>query len=150
MSLILLMLSSAKPGCLFSAGLVILLSLLISSSILLVISCVKSLFWIFFGLRDGICRKLLGLKKSTAGGLDGWARNELMAPPLPWFPGLAVLLELVETSGTRPQGLLGAYIAMIPKADGDSTPLGQRSLSVLPVVYRLWASLRAWTLAKVG
>ena len=46
-----------------------------------------------------------------------------MAPPLPWFPGLAVLLELVETSGTRPQGLLGAYIAMISKADGDSTPL---------------------------
>ena len=31
---------------------------------------------------------------------------------------------------------------MIPKADGDSTPLGQRPLSVLPVVYRLWASLR--------
>ena len=33
-------------------------------------------------------------------------------------------------------------IAMIPKADGDSTPLGQRPLSVLLVVYRLWASLR--------
>ena len=31
---------------------------------------------------------------------------------------------------------------MIPKADGDSIPLGQRSLSVLPPVYRLWASLR--------
>ena len=32
---------------------------------------------------------------------------------------------------------LDAYIAMIPKADGDATPLGQRPLSVLPVVYRL-------------
>ena len=31
---------------------------------------------------------------------------------------------------------------MIPKADGDSTPLGQRTLSVPPVVYRIWASLR--------
>ena len=56
--------------------------------------------------------------------------------------GLAILLELVESTGTWPQGLLDAYIAMIPKADGDSTPLGQRPLSVLPVVYRLWASLR--------
>ena len=37
---------------------------------------------------------------------------------------------------------MDAYIAMIPKADGDSTPLGKRPLSVLPVVYRLWASLR--------
>ena len=39
-------------------------------------------------------------------------------------------------------GLMDDFIAMIPMADGDSTPLGQRPLSVLPVVYRLWASLR--------
>ena len=31
---------------------------------------------------------------------------------------------------------------MIPKADGDATPLGQCRLCVLPVVYWLWASLR--------
>ena len=31
---------------------------------------------------------------------------------------------------------------MIPKSDGDCTPLGQRPLSVLPVVYRVWASVR--------
>ena len=29
-----------------------------------------------------------------------------------------------------------------PKTDGDATPLGQRPLSVLPVIYRVWAS--AW------
>ena len=81
-------------------------------------------------------------KKATAGGLDGWAWNEIKALSLPWFSGLAILLELVESTGTWPQGLLDAYIAMIPKADGDSTPPGQRPLSVLPVVYRLWASLR--------
>ena len=34
------------------------------------------------------------------------------------------------------------FFAMIPQVDGDSTPLGQRPLSVLPVVYRLWDSLR--------
>ena len=31
---------------------------------------------------------------------------------------------------------------MIPKTDGDSTPFGQRPLSVLPIVYRVWASAR--------
>ena len=36
--------------------------------------------------------------------------------------------------------MLDAYIAMIPKTDGDATPLGQRPQSVLPVVYRYWAS----------
>ena len=62
--------------------------------------------------------------------------------PFPWFSGLAILLELVETSGVWPQGLLDAFFALIPKADGDSYPLGQRPLSALPVVYMLWASFR--------
>ena len=73
---------------------------------------------------------------SAAGGLDGWAWNEGKALPLPWFSGLAILWEMVEATGVWPQGLLDAQIAMIPKADGDSTLLGQRSLSVLPVVCR--------------
>ena len=30
---------------------------------------------------------------------------------------------------------------MIPKADGDATPLGQRPLSLLPIVYRVWVLL---------
>ena len=73
-------------------------------------------------------------KKSTAGGLDGWAWNEIKALPLPWCSGLAIFLDLVETTGTWPQGLLDASVAMIPEADGDSTPLGQR-----PVCSRLCA-----------
>ena len=60
----------------------------------------------------------------------------------PWFSGLAILLELVETTGVWPQGRLDAFFAMIPKATADSTPKGQRTLRVLPVVYSLWASLR--------
>ena len=81
-------------------------------------------------------------KKSTAGGLDGWAWNEIKALSLPWFVGLALVLRQIEAAGRWPQGLLDAYIAMISKAEGDSTPLGQRPLCVLPVVYRLWASVR--------
>ena len=60
----------------------------------------------------------------------------------PGFLVWLILLELVGTTGVWPQGLLDAHIAMIPKVDGDSTPPGQRLLSVLLVVYRLWASLR--------
>ena len=78
---------------------------------------------------------------SIAGGLDGWPWNLVEALPLSWLSGLAILLELVESTGVWPQGLLDAYIAMITKTDGDSTPLRQRPLGVLPVVCRLWASL---------
>ena len=41
-----------------------------------------------------------------------------------------------------PDGLLDANISMIPKTDGDATPLGQRPLCLLPIAYRLWASAR--------
>ena len=81
-------------------------------------------------------------KKATAGSLDGWGWRELKALPASWFDGLARILRLVEEEGIWPDGLLDAYIAMIPKTDGDATPLGQRPLCVLPVVYRIWASAR--------
>ena len=62
-------------------------------------------------------------KKSTASGLDGWAWNEVKALSLSWFVGLALVLRQIETVGRWPQGLLDAYIVMILKAEGDSTPL---------------------------
>ena len=68
--------------------------------------------------------------------------EEFKALPVAWFDRLASVLTLVEEEGVWPDGLLDAYIAMIPKADGDSTSLGQRPLCVLPIAYRLWASVR--------
>ena len=44
-------------------------------------------------------------------------------------------LILVEATAVWPQGLLDAYLAMIPKVDGDSTPLGQRLFCVLPLFF---------------
>ena len=57
-----LVVKDPQIGCLFSEGGVILLLLWISSWTLLVISCLKSLLWIFPGLRDGTCGRWLGLK----------------------------------------------------------------------------------------
>ena len=44
---------------------------------------------------------------------------------------------MVEAHGVWPEGLLDAKIAMIPQVDGDATPLGQRPLCVLLVIYRV-------------
>ena len=71
-------------------------------------------------------------KKSTAGGLDGWAWNEIKALSSSWFVGLALVLRQIETAGRWPQGLLDEFFAMIPKAGGDSTPLA----NVLYVSYQ--------------
>ena len=56
----------------------------------------------------------------------------------------------MKDTGVWPDGLLDAYIAMIPKSDGDATPIGERPLSVLPVFFSffvfglllVWFSLR--------
>ena len=68
--------------------------------------------------------------------------GSLKSFPVSWYDGLARILTKVEDTGVWPDGLLDAYIAMIPKTDGDATPLGQRPLSVLTVVYRVWGSTR--------
>ena len=62
------------------------------------------------------------MKKSTAGGLDGWAWNETKTMSSSWFAGLALVLRQIQSLGPWLQGLLDACIAMIPKADGDTTP----------------------------
>ena len=54
-----------------------------------------------------------------------------------WYDGLARILTKVEEVGVWPDGLLDAYIVMTPKTEGDATPLGQRPLSVLPIVHRI-------------
>ena len=48
-----------------------------------------------------ICCQVAKATKSTAGGLDGWASNELKALLLAWFSGLAPL-------GQRPLCVLPA------------------------------------------
>ena len=68
--------------------------------------------------------------------------RELKVLLVAWFDGLASILSKVEEIGVWPDGLLDAYIAMIPKTDGGATHLGQRPLRVLGVVYRIWASAR--------
>ena len=55
-------------------------------------------------------------KKPTAGSLDGWGWREFKALPVAWFDRLASIFTLVEEEGVWPDGLLDAYIAMIPKA----------------------------------
>ena len=60
-------------------------------------------------------------KSATAGSLDGWCWRELKVLPVAWYKGLARILTEVEDLGVWPDGLLDAYIAMIPKVVGDAT-----------------------------
>ena len=85
-------------------------------------------------LHDAVQRK-----QPTAGSLDVLGWWEFKAFPVAWFDIPAVVLTRVQEEGVWLEGVLDAYIAMIFKVDGDSTPLGHRSLCVFPVVFWLWA-----------
>ena len=81
-------------------------------------------------------------KTATAGSLDGVGWRELKSLPVPWFDVLARILAKVEELGVWPEGLLDACIAMIPKLMVMLLLWTQRPLSVLPIAYRIWASVR--------
>ena len=59
---------------------------------------------------------------------------------------VAKLLTLVEAAGQWPSDWLEAYVTMIPKAAGGSRPRDQRPITVLEVLYRIWAKgvVLAW------
>ena len=73
--------------------------------------------------------QVVRLGTATAGGLGGWGWRELKVLPVSWYDELARILSKVEDIGFWPDVLLDAYIAMIPKTDGDASPLA-RDLSV--------------------
>ena len=75
-------------------------------------------------------------KSATAGSLDGSVWRELEGVCL--FLGMMswlVFLPMVEDFGVWSDGLLDAYIAMIPKTDGDAIPLGQTASSVCSLLF---------------
>ena len=68
-------------------------------------------------------------------------RSRLLAPR--WVLGAGNPTEYCGNYCCLATGLHDVHNAMIPKVDADSTPLGQRLLCVLPVIFWLWASLRS-------
>ena len=53
-------------------------------------------------------------KSATAGSLDGWGWRELNVLPVAGYDELARIRTMVEDTGVCPDGLLDAYIALIP------------------------------------
>ena len=83
-------------------------------------------------LTSQILADVVRRKGATAGSLDGWDWRELKVLLAAWFDGLASILCKVEEIAVWPDGLLDAIFAMIPKTDGDATPLGQRASQCSP------------------
>ena len=91
-------------------------------------------------------RRLMAMRRSAM-GLDGWSLQDLRALPNPVLHWLAQLLTLIEEMGRWPTVLAQGYTSLIPKPREEG-PLGTRPLTVLSMVYRLWAGTRLWEVMR--
>ena len=85
--------------------------------------------------------------KCSAGGLDGWGTQELKltSPMAAYF--IAEMLNTIENGASWPKATLHAKAAFLAKEGDSLDPLNYRILSILPVIYRRWASMRLQHLA---
>ena len=79
------------------------------------------------------------IPRAKAQGLDACSPDDLKALPREAFDDLADVLTQVEAEGKWREGLSGAIVALPPKKD-DHGPLAQKPISLLPMVYKLWAA----------
>ena len=79
------------------------------------------------------------MRESAAPGMLGIPIAVWRSLPDDWMAAVARLLTLVETAGSWPQEWLHAYVTMIPKASGGTRPCDQRPITVLDIIYRVWA-----------
>ena len=85
------------------------------------------------------------LKSNTATGLDGWRPSEFKQLPNCLLSALLDVYKLCEISGHFPSSFYFSYTTLIPKGVSHA-PLSLRPITVLPVPYRIYASLRCQTL----
>ena len=90
---------------------------------------------------DEIRIKLNKIKDASSAGLDCWAAKDLKQLPRGILQYLTKFYDMVERHGYWPFALTQAAVTLIPKGEGVG-PLDQRPLSVLPIVYRVWAASR--------
>ena len=87
-------------------------------------------------------RETLALfKAGTSCGADGWRLPEIKALLLECLERLNQLYQAIETTGTWPQGIAEGLVTLLPKGEG-ARPFDLRPITVMPVIYRLWAATR--------
>ena len=93
-------------------------------------------------LRDEIYKM-----KESSPGLDGWSHIDLklLSHAAPWvIDSLCQLLSAVEQTGAWPSSIISGFTTLIPKSsETPETPTDLRPITVLSVLYRVWARIRA-------
>ena len=108
----------------------------------------SNIFCLFPHLHLVICTMFLGRNLSvTATGLDGWRAHEFKSLPDCLLTARLDIFHLSEQQGYFPSSFYHSYTTFIPKGPSRS-PLSLRPITILPVPYRVYASLRCQILLQ--
>ena len=80
---------------------------------------------------------------AKAGGADGLQTGDWVNWPIEHWIKLAQLLQLCEKLGQWPEQLKQAHVMLLSKGGQPVDKLQARPITVLPLVYRAWAKVRA-------
>ena len=92
---------------------------------------------------------LCTMRAAAAPGPRGIPLSVWEALPLAFLGKVAALFTAVELGGAWPPELLRAYVTLIPKTAGGTRPQDQRPITVLDLMYRVWAKGTALAWAPV-
>ena len=87
-----------------------------------------------------------GYKTTSARGPDGWAREDLLHMPRACVEELLTLLGQIEEGATWPAQLQQALIHCLEKHDGAASVNSYRPITLMSLIYRVWAGLRSSTI----
>ena len=79
---------------------------------------------------------------NKATGLDGWTARELALAPLRWHDEIAAMLMAVENGAAWPHALQQWRQTHLHTGKDDGRPSGWRPISIAPLVYRAWCTVR--------
>ena len=83
----------------------------------------------------------LGIDKCPS--IDGWTGRELRMLPPEAIKELTIILNLIETNCAWPAQILQVLVVLIPKPKG-----GDRPISLVSLIFKLWEVLNACTITK--
>ncbi|KAJ9448175.1 RNA-directed DNA polymerase from mobile element jockey [Diplonema papillatum] len=83
------------------------------------------------------------MKRNSSPGLHAWRVFELQQLPTEILQLMAEAMNAVETEGRWPEQLMHAILHLLPKPGSTGDPLSQRPITITPVLYRVWAAIRA-------
>ncbi len=93
--------------------------------------------------KDQFARVVDRKKRKAATGADGVSRSDLKQLPSSAIVAHVAMLQTIESTSVWPQQLCTGFVSSLDKNKGRTDVDAYRPITIYPIVYRLWSSIRS-------